>query len=266
MENLFLCILRMSLSASVVIVAVLLVRLLLTMHVFHPLSWRAFGEPDAKRHVKNALQWKRPKRWATISTALLCAAVVSACAANPKNDAERETIRNVAMQASRLSSSQSCVVDSDGSLLPGIAETYEQQLRDVFTEDSGYITQCTELMQQIVDNFSDTTDAVLDHQIMECGIRKLNVDGDQATLVCKVKSLQKYIPHREDGSYAVVFAASKETVTYTLQKSGGIWRVQSFTSDDYEFGTPSEMGFAGSYEEKTFPTREEACRYASSFA
>ena len=77
MENLFLCILRMSLSACVVIASVLLVRLLLMMHVFHPLSWRAFGEPDAKRHVKNALQWKRPKRWAMISTALLCAAVTA---------------------------------------------------------------------------------------------------------------------------------------------------------------------------------------------
>ena len=224
----------------------------------------AFGESDVKRRVKNALQWKRPKRWATILAALLCVAAVAACVANPKDNAERESIRNVAMQASRLSSSQSCVVDSNGALLPGIVETYEKQLRNVFTEDSGYISQYTEIMQQIVSSFDNTTDVVLDHQVMECKIRKLSVEGDQATLTCRIKSLQKYIPHRENGGYAVVFAASKETVTYTLQKSGGIWRVQSFTSDGYVFGAPKEMGFAGKYEEKTFPTREEACRYAAS--
>lgn len=225
----------------------------------------AFGESDVTRRVKNALRWKRPKRWATITAALVCAAAVAACAANPKTDAEREAIRNVTMEASRLSSSQSCVVDSDGALLPGVVDTYEQQLRAVFTEDSGYIAQYTETMKQIVDRFDDTTDVVQEHQIVGCTIRKLKIDGDQATLVCRIKSLQKYIPHREDGGYSVIFAAAKETVTYTLQKSGEQWRVQSFTSDDYVFGTPLEMGILGSYREKTFPTREEACRYAASY-
>ena len=224
----------------------------------------AFGESDVKRRVKNALKWKQPKHWVTILAAILCVAAVTACAANPKNDAEREAIRNAAMQASRLSSSQSCIVDSNGELLPGVVELYEAQLRDTFTEDSGYINQYTETMRSIVNSFDDTTDVVLDHQIMEFKVRKLNVDSDQATLVCKVRSLQKYIPHREDGGYDVIFAASKETVTYTLEKSGGNWRVQSFTSEDYIFGTPKEMGFAGEYEEKTFPTREDACRYAAS--
>ncbi len=224
----------------------------------------AFGESDVTRRVKNVLRWKQPKRWATITAALVCAAAVAACAANPKTDTEREALRNVAMEASRLSSSQSCVVDSNGALVPGVVDAYKQQLRAVFTEDSGYISQYAETMKQLVDSFDDTTDVVQEHQITECSIQKLTINGDQATLVCKVKSLQKYIPHREDGGYSVIFAASKETVTYTLQKSGEQWRVQSFTLDDYVFGTPFEMGILGSYREKTFLTREEACRYAAS--
>lgn len=46
----------------------------------------AFGESDVKRRVKNALKWKRPKRWVTILAAVLCVAAVAACAANPTSD------------------------------------------------------------------------------------------------------------------------------------------------------------------------------------
>lgn len=227
----------------------------------------AFGESDVKRRVQNALKWHQPKRWATMLAALLCIAAVAACAANPKNDAEQEAIKTVAMQASKLSVSQSCVVDSGGALLPGIVETYQQQLTNVFTEDSGYIDQYTEIMQSIVDSFDAATDVVLDNQILDFSVRKLKVDGNQAMLVCKIKSLQKYIPHREDGGYDVIFTASKEKITYMLQKGeDGQWRVRSFDSEGNVFGTPDEMGFKGNYEEKTFPTREEACRYAAAYA
>ena len=230
----------------------------------------AFGESDVKRRVKNALKWKKPKRWVTVLAAVLCVAAVAACAANPRDegeDLEREAIRSAAIQATELSTRQSQVVDANGSLLPDIADAYEEQLQEVFTEDSGYISQYTETMRLIVDHFDKNTDVVVSSDVMEFQVQNLKVDGDRATLVSRVKSLQRYIPHREDGSYAVVFAASKEKVTYTLEKGGdGKWRVASFTSEDYVFGSPKEMGFTGEYEEKTFPTREEACRYAASYA
>ena len=227
----------------------------------------AFGESDVKRRVKNALKWKRPKRWVTILAASLCVVAVAACAANPRDNSERDAIRNVAMQASQLSVRQSNIVDSNGMLLPGIAESYEEQLQEVFTEDSRYISQYTETMQSIVSSFDDSTDVVLDYQITKFKVRKLKVDGVHATMVCDVTGLQKYIPHLEEGGYAAIFAASKEKVSYALEKGGdGKWRVASFTSEDYVFGTPKEMGFVGEYEEKLFPTREEACRYAASFA
>ncbi len=225
----------------------------------------AFGEPDVKRRIQNVLRWRQPKRWATILASLLCVVAVAACAANPLNDAEREAIKNVAMEAGRLSVSQSAVVDTNGQLIPGIEDLYEQQLREVFTEDSGYIRQYADTMRLIVEGFNDDTDVLLDHQIMDFKLRKLKLNGDQATAVCRVKSLQRYIPHREDGGYDVIFAASQEKVTYTLIKGDdGQWRVQSFDSENYTFGTPLEMGILGNYKEKTFPTREEACQYAAS--
>ena len=46
----------------------------------------AFGETGAKSRIKNALKWKRPKVWVTILAAVLCIAIVAACAANPKEE------------------------------------------------------------------------------------------------------------------------------------------------------------------------------------
>ena len=226
----------------------------------------AFGEPDMKRRVQNALKWQQPKRWATILAALLCVVAVAACAANPRDNAEREAIKNVAMQAIRLSTSESRVVDANGSLLPDVVDTYEQQLRETFTEDSGYIHQYVEIMRLIVDSFDKNTDVVVSSDVMDFNVRRLKIDGDTATLTAKFKGLQKFIPHRVDGGYDAVFAAWKETVTYTLQKGDdGHWRVSHFESENYVFGTPLEMGFRGDYAEKTFPTREEACQYAASY-
>ena len=49
----------------------------------------AFGESGVKARIRNALRWKKPKVWVTVCAALLCAAAVAACAANPaKPDGE----------------------------------------------------------------------------------------------------------------------------------------------------------------------------------
>ena len=46
----------------------------------------AFGESDVKRRVKNALKWKKPKRWVTVLAAFLCVVAVAACASNPRTE------------------------------------------------------------------------------------------------------------------------------------------------------------------------------------
>ncbi|MBR4098539.1 MAG: hypothetical protein IKK44_00960, partial [Clostridium sp.] len=48
-----------------------------------PLS---FGESGVKRRIKNALNWKKPKVWVTLTAAAVCAASVTACAANPREN------------------------------------------------------------------------------------------------------------------------------------------------------------------------------------
>ena len=55
----------------------------------------AFGETGAKSRIKNALNWKRPKVWVTLIAAILCIAVIAACAANPKEkDPSEVEIKN----------------------------------------------------------------------------------------------------------------------------------------------------------------------------
>lgn len=48
----------------------------------------AFGEGDTRERVKNVLAWKRPRLWAVLAGAAVCAAVIAACAMNPAADPE----------------------------------------------------------------------------------------------------------------------------------------------------------------------------------
>jgi len=43
----------------------------------------AFGEGDTKSRIKNMLNWKKPKAWIIVVAAVICLAVVAACASNP---------------------------------------------------------------------------------------------------------------------------------------------------------------------------------------
>ena len=47
----------------------------------------AFGEGDTKSRIKNLLNWKRPKVWITVLAAVVCLAIVAACAGNPREEA-----------------------------------------------------------------------------------------------------------------------------------------------------------------------------------
>lgn len=47
----------------------------------------AFGEGDTKSRIRNLLSWKQPKVWITVTAAVVCVAVVAACAGNPRETA-----------------------------------------------------------------------------------------------------------------------------------------------------------------------------------
>ena len=51
-----------------------------------------FGESDAGSRIKNALRWKKPKRWITLTAIVLCIAAVAACAADPKEPEEKTDV------------------------------------------------------------------------------------------------------------------------------------------------------------------------------
>ena len=50
-----------------------------------------FGEFDIRSRIKNVLNWKRPRTWATLAAALVCIVAVAACGTNPPNEAEEIT-------------------------------------------------------------------------------------------------------------------------------------------------------------------------------
>ncbi len=45
----------------------------------------AFGETAVKDRIRNALHWKTPKRWVTVTAAALCIAVLLGCGLNPED-------------------------------------------------------------------------------------------------------------------------------------------------------------------------------------
>ncbi len=55
----------------------------------------AFGESGVKSRIKNALRWRKPKVWVSITALILCIAVVAACAANPKDEPSGHALKDV---------------------------------------------------------------------------------------------------------------------------------------------------------------------------
>ncbi len=51
----------------------------------------AFGEGDTKGRVLNMARWKQPKLWVSILCAVICTAVLAACAVNPQQEAPMST-------------------------------------------------------------------------------------------------------------------------------------------------------------------------------
>ncbi len=65
---------------------------LATGHRFVALTPLAFGEGDTKGRVMNMAKWKKPGFWAMLCAAIVCIAVLAACATNPsERDPQAET-------------------------------------------------------------------------------------------------------------------------------------------------------------------------------
>lgn len=166
--------------------------------------------------------------------------------------------------ALELKMSQSDVVDTSGELKENCLEEYSEKLKRVFSEGSGLIEKNCEIMENIFATYDEYTDITLETKVIDLDIQKVEEDGDKATIVVNSKSVQKYIPYKEfTNSYYTIIAAGKETNTIEMVREDGVWKVQSMNMEDYKFGSPAEMGMSLKNYEKDFPSREEACQYAS---
>lgn len=183
------------------------------------------------------------------------------------NDEDAEAIENVLQQAELLTTDVGVITDRTGALDEGRPEAYRAALAAAFTADSGYRERYGDIMANLVASFDDTMDVVLSNEVLQCNVRSMQVDGDMATAVADLMTLQRYIPYEENGIYRAIFAVGTKTDTCTLVRGeDGLWRVTSLEVADYQFGSPVDMKVASELLEVDFATRAEACAYAASLS
>lgn len=198
-----------------------------------------------------------------VSVVIILGVIIGIGTTNDRN--LQPKLEAIVEQAEVLSVGQGCVVDAKGALNPDCVAEYREALNAVFTERSGFPAQYAETMQAIYESFDESTDVVLNNQVLRLDVNELHADGKSATMDCEVTLAQTYIPHQQDGQYQVVIAASNEQKTYTFVKGeDGAWYIDSVVSKNFITGTPEELGLANVSCETVFPTREEACAYAAS--
>lgn len=205
-----------------------------------------------------------------LAVVVLTVAAVSMNAAIDGNDADAEAIQNAVKEAELLHIGSDKILDETGTLDVNCLENYRTQLVHTFTPESGEIEQLYDLMQMICEIFDETTDTTLENAIIDFNTRSLKVDGNTATIVCDMTTLQKYIPYIEEeqgGSFRTFFAVGTATETCELIKGGdGVWRVASMEESNYQFGSAVDMKLADTLLERSFATREEAYAYANSLS
>lgn len=201
---------------------------------------------------------------------VLTVAAVSMNAAIDADDADAEAIENAAKTASLLTVSSDMVVDETGAFDETCLESYGKQLTDTFAADSGLIDHYYGLMKEVCASFHTTTSVVISNEILSFSTQSLEVNGNTATIVCDIESLQKYLPYVGDLSgdaYETVFAVGREIDTFQLVKEDdGVWRVTSWQLANYECGSPEDFELSTEDLRMVFPTRQEACAYANSLS
>lgn len=98
----------------------------------------AFGEGDTKGRVMNMAKWKKPGLWASIVCVVLCAAVLVACATNPK---EKEALEDM----TRTYGPASVGV---GELFYTLPEGYSIEMQESANQPGGNITQYEQVIKK----------------------------------------------------------------------------------------------------------------------
>lgn len=205
-----------------------------------------------------------------LAVIVLTVAAVSMNSAIDADEADMNAIETAVQEAKLLATAPDQILDETGSLDKGCLENYRAQLVGVFSYDSGYVDRYSNIMQQICENFGETTETTVENIVIQFNTERLEVDGDNATAVCDLTILRKSIQYDENmagGSYCAVFGAAKRTLACALEKGDdGVWRVSSWEESNYQFGSPVDMKLSGTLLEQNFATREEAYAYANSLS
>ena len=97
---------------------------LATPHRFVALTPLAFGEGDTKGRVMNMAKWKKPGFWAMLCAAIVCIAVLAACATNPSETTEQAEPNETKVPATQPSENLLQITEAEADKL--CADALEQ--------------------------------------------------------------------------------------------------------------------------------------------
>jgi beta-lactamase regulating signal transducer with metallopeptidase domain len=83
----------------------------------------AFGESVVKGRIQNILRFKKPRVWLTVLSAVLCAAVIVSCAANPKGSGEAAGTSPGSPLAAAVDTKPTAMPVSSPDTAPAMTET-----------------------------------------------------------------------------------------------------------------------------------------------
>ncbi len=155
------------------------------------------------------------------------------------------------------------VINKDGAIDTGCLQEYENNLSEIFKDDSKEAQKYLETKRQVYESFNNHSDAVLENAITDFDVRTYDEKGDAAKVVFDYTLIQKYIPYfKKKGLYVASMSAGKETVECELEKQeDGNWKIVQTKSVHYESGTLEQMNITDTDYTKLFKTRQEACDY-----
>lgn len=197
---------------------------LLTLAMGHRIiagSPLAFGEGDTKGRIKNMASWKKPRKWVSVLSCIVCLAVLTACAANPekgavtsKNGGSFEA--NVVQSATKPAEGQDAPPPAEG-----LSDSFTSTDTTVLFHTSAELPLGKEMpIVEVMPHQLSTEDARRVAGILFPGIEGYEKDPMLAPTLCKEElqqAIMRWTPYADEDALRTLYGDSSEDLVEIIK-------------------------------------------------